>query len=79
VVRSRVSCNGRQGKTTTHSQRKLDDADLVEYRDRFKLPLSDEQAVDLAFCKPAADSPEVFYGLAHHAAPGGSMPRRETE
>ena len=33
-----------QGKMTTHSQKKLDDAALIEFRNRFNLPLSDEQA-----------------------------------
>ncbi|OUM03751.1 pyruvate dehydrogenase (acetyl-transferring), homodimeric type [Variovorax sp. JS1663] len=67
-----------QGKMTTHSQKKLDDADLIEFRNRFALPLSDEQATSLAFYKPAADSPEMRYLLARRAALGGSMPRRET-
>ena len=67
-----------QGKMTTHSQKKLDGDDLLEYRDRFKLPLSDEQAQSLAFYKPAPDSPEMQYLLQRREALGGSMPRRET-
>jgi pyruvate dehydrogenase E1 component len=67
-----------QGKMTTHSQKKLDGEDLLEYRDRFKLPLSDEQAQSLAFYKPAPDSPEMQYLLQRREALGGSMPRRET-
>ncbi|MCP5281304.1 MAG: alpha-ketoglutarate dehydrogenase [Rhodoferax sp.] len=67
-----------QGRMTTHSQKKLDAADLIGFRNRFQLPLSDEQARDLAFVKPADDSPEMQYLHAHRAALGGSMPRRET-
>ncbi len=67
-----------QGRMTTHSQKKLDAADLIGFRNRFQLPLSDEQARDLAFVKPAGDSPEMQYLRAHRAALGGSMPRRET-
>ncbi|MEJ8811990.1 alpha-ketoglutarate dehydrogenase [Variovorax ureilyticus] len=67
-----------QGKMTTHSQKKLDDTDLIEFRNRFNLPLSDEQATTAAFYRPAADSPEMHYLLGHRAALGGSMPRRET-
>ena len=67
-----------QGKMTTHSQKKLDGADLIEFRNRFNLPLSDEQATGLAFYKPADDSPEMRYLRAHRERLGGSLPRRET-
>jgi len=67
-----------QGKMTTHSQKKLDDTDLIEFRNRFNLPLTDEQATTAAFYKPAEDSPEMHYLLGRRAALGGSMPRRET-
>ena len=67
-----------QGRMTTHSQKKLDDTDLLEFRDRFRLPLTDEQATTAAFYKPAAHSAEMHYLLGRRAALGGSMPRRET-
>ncbi|MGJ7509535.1 alpha-ketoglutarate dehydrogenase [Variovorax sp. GT1P44] len=67
-----------QGKMTTHSQKKLDDTDLIEFRNRFNLPLTDEQATQAAFYKPADNSPEMHYLLGRRAALGGSMPRRET-
>ncbi|MDP2261911.1 MAG: alpha-ketoglutarate dehydrogenase [Hydrogenophaga sp.] len=67
-----------QGKMTTHSQKKLDESDLIEFRNRFNLPLSDEQARDLAFIRPADDSAEMRYLREHRAALGGAMPRRET-
>ena len=44
-----------QGRMTTHSQKKLDEAALLEFRNRFNLPLSDEQAKSLEFFKPGAD------------------------
>lgn len=47
-----------QGRMTTHQQKKLERADLLAFRNRFQLPLSDEQAAELAFVKPADDSPE---------------------
>ena len=68
-----------QGKMTTHSQKKLEAQDLIEYRDRFNLPLSDEQAQSLAFYKPAQDSPEIRYLQQRRQALGGAMPRRETQ
>jgi len=67
-----------QGRMTTHSQKKFESADLIGFRNRFNLPLSDEQATSLAFYKPAEDSPEMQYLRAHRAALGGAMPRRET-
>ncbi|MBS3995929.1 MAG: alpha-ketoglutarate dehydrogenase, partial [Hydrogenophaga sp.] len=67
-----------QGKMTTHSQKKLDEGDLIEFRNRFNLPLSDEQAKGLAFIRPAEDSPEMRYLREHRALLGGAMPRRET-
>ena len=67
-----------QGRMTTHSQKKLSDDDLLAFRNRFGLPLSDEQARGLAFHKPAEDSVEMAYLRERRAALGGSMPRRET-
>ena len=67
-----------QGKMTTHSHKKLDEKELVEFRNRFNLPLSDEQATSLAFFKPAEDSPEIQYLLARRQALGGYLPRRDT-
>jgi len=66
-----------QGKMTTHSQKKFDGADLIEFRNRFNLPLSDEQATGLEFFKPADDSPEMRYLREHRERLGGAMPRRE--
>ena len=68
-----------QGRMTTHSQKKLDATDLVEFRNRFNLPLTDEQTKSLAFFKPADHAPEMQYLREHRAALGGAMPRRETE
>ncbi len=67
-----------QGKMTTHSQKKLDGADLIEFRNRFNLPLTDEQATGLAFYKPAEDSAEMQYLRRHRQQLGGYLPRRET-
>jgi pyruvate dehydrogenase E1 component len=67
-----------QGKMTTHSHKKFDETDLIEYRNRFNLPLTDEQATGLAFYKPAPDSPEIQYLEARRAALGGYLPKRET-
>ena len=68
-----------QGKMTTHSQKKLDETALIEFRNRFNLPLSDEQATSLAFYKPAENSPEMQYLHGCRAALGGYVPQRQTQ
>jgi pyruvate dehydrogenase E1 component len=67
-----------QGKMTTHSQKQLGEGDLLEFRNRFNLPLSDEQATGLAFYKPPEDSAEMRYLREHRERLGGAMPRRTT-
>lgn len=65
-----------QGRMTTHQQKKLDTEDLKAFRDRFGLPLSDDDVTQLRFYKPAEDSPEMRYLHARRAALGGYLPRR---
>ncbi|EYC51644.1 pyruvate dehydrogenase [Hylemonella gracilis str. Niagara R] len=65
-----------QGKMTTHSQKKFDETDLIAFRNRFSLPLSDEQVRSLSFYKPADDSPELQYLHAQRQRLGGYLPRR---
>ena len=66
-----------QGKMTTHQQKKLDDDALLAFSDRFALPLSDEDATQLRFFKPAEDSPEMKYLHARRQALGGYLPLRQ--
>jgi pyruvate dehydrogenase E1 component len=67
-----------QGKMTTHSQKKFDETDLIGFRNRFNLPLTDEQATRIDFYKPDAASPEMQYLHAKRAALGGYLPKRDT-
>lgn len=68
-----------QGRMTTHQQKKLELDSLKEFRDRFRLPLSDEQVEHLEFYKPPADSPEMKYLRARREALGGYLPRRRAK
>ena len=68
-----------QGRMTTHSQKKFDGAELIEFRNRFNLPLTDEQVTRIEFFKPADDSPEMRYLHAHRKALGGYLPVRNTQ
>ena len=65
-----------QGKMTTHQQKKLDTETLLEFRDRFQLPISDADCDALKFYKPAADSKAMQHLLQQRAALGGFLPRR---
>jgi pyruvate dehydrogenase E1 component len=65
-----------QGKMTTHSQKKFDDAALIEFRNRFNLPITDTQATSLEFFKPSASSPEMLYLHQQRSKLGGYMPQR---
>jgi len=67
-----------QGKMGTHQQKKLDDAALREFRDRFSLPLTDKELADLRFYHPGEDSPEIRYLRARREALGGYLPARAT-
>jgi len=67
-----------QGRMTTHQQKKLDDDSLLEFRDRFALPLSDDACLSLAFYRPSEDSPELRYLRQRRDALGGCMPRRQS-
>ncbi len=65
-----------EGQNTTHQQKSMDIESLKKFRDRFDLPLTDEQVENLSFYKPADDSPEVKYMAERRAAMGGFVPQR---
>ena len=65
-----------QGRMTTHQQKKLEQDSLIEFRNRFGLPLSDEQVAHLEFYKPEGDSAELTYLRAQRERLGGYLPRR---
>jgi pyruvate dehydrogenase E1 component len=71
--------NAGQGKMTTHSQKKLDDEALIEYRNRFNLPLTDEQATSLTFFRPDEDSEELQYLKQQRNQLGGQLPKRYSD
>jgi pyruvate dehydrogenase E1 component len=65
-----------EGQNTTHQQKSMDIESLKTFRDRFDLPLSDEQVENYAYYKPADDSPEMKYMAERRAAMGGHVPAR---
>ena len=65
-----------EGQNITHQQKSMDFGALKAFRDRFDLPLTDEQVESLSFYKPADDSPEMKYMAERRAAMGGFVPQR---
>ncbi|HET6518826.1 MAG TPA: pyruvate dehydrogenase (acetyl-transferring), homodimeric type, partial [Geminicoccaceae bacterium] len=65
-----------EGQNITHQQKKMGEAHLKEFRDRFSLPISDEQIKEIPFLRFDEGSPELDYLRARRAALGGSLPAR---
>ncbi|MCS6787124.1 MAG: pyruvate dehydrogenase (acetyl-transferring), homodimeric type [Thiobacillaceae bacterium] len=59
-----------------HQQKKLDMDSLKAFRDRFQIPISDEDLPRLPFYRPPEDSPEMKYLRERRAALGGYLPSR---
>ena len=68
-----------QGRMGAHQAKKLEDDALIAFRDRFALPLSDDDVKKLVFYKPADDMPEMKYLHARRRALGGYLPARSAE
>ena len=65
-----------EGQNITHQQKKMTEQALLAFRDRFGLPLSDEQVRDMSLYRPPEDSPEMTFLRERRAALGGSLPAR---
>ena len=65
-----------EGQNITHQQKKMGASSLQLFRDRFNLPLSDEQIEQIPFLRPAEDSPEMAYLRERRTALGGPIPIR---
>jgi pyruvate dehydrogenase E1 component len=68
-----------EGQMITHQAKKMTEAALLAFRDRFELPLSDEQVRNAEYYKPPADSPEMRFLRERREALGGSLPVRRRE
>ncbi|MBZ2209184.1 pyruvate dehydrogenase (acetyl-transferring), homodimeric type [Massilia soli] len=65
-----------EARNTAHQTKKLDDEAIREMRDRFAIPIPDDQLKDIPFFKPADDSPEMMYLHERRKALGGYLPQR---
>jgi pyruvate dehydrogenase E1 component len=65
-----------EGKNITHQQKSLNESELLQFRDRFDIPLSDEEVVGAPLYRPAPNSPEGQYLQERRRALGGFVPQR---
>jgi pyruvate dehydrogenase E1 component len=68
-----------EGQNITHQQKKMTVEQLKAFRDRFNIPVSDDEIADVPFYKPADDSPEIKYLKKQRENLGGFLPSRTTE
>jgi pyruvate dehydrogenase E1 component len=65
-----------EGLNITHQQKKLDDDSLKEFRDRFNIPVSNDDIAHVPYYRPAEDSEEIRYLRSRREALGGFLPQR---
>jgi len=65
-----------EGQNQAHSVKKLDVEGLKAFRDRFDIPIRDEDLEHLPFYRPPADSPELTYMRKQREKLGGYLPQR---
>lgn len=68
-----------EGRNVAHNQKKMDEEQLMHFRNRFGIPVSDSEVAKMPFYRPPADSQEMKYLLQRRQALGGSVPSRPTE
>jgi pyruvate dehydrogenase E1 component len=68
-----------EANNETHSLKKLDLDSLRAFRDRFIIPISDEELKQVPYYKPAHDSPEMRYMRERREALGGPIPARRAQ
>ena len=65
-----------EGRNITHNQKKLNEEELLYFRDRFNIPMSDEEAMKAPFYRFDKDSTEYKYLKERRDALGGPLPIR---
>jgi len=65
-----------EGKNITHQQKKLNEEELRAFRNKFAIPISDEDVAEAPFYKPPVDSEDMTYLHERRQALGGFIPER---
>ncbi|MCX5473586.1 pyruvate dehydrogenase (acetyl-transferring), homodimeric type [Alcaligenes sp. A-TC2] len=67
-----------EGQNINHQLKKMSADAVRAFRDRFQLPVTDEQLEELPYLRPEPGSPEAVYLQQRRAALGGFVPSRRT-
>ncbi|MFM7669278.1 MAG: pyruvate dehydrogenase (acetyl-transferring), homodimeric type, partial [Betaproteobacteria bacterium] len=65
-----------EARNTAHQTKKLDDEAIREMRDRFGIPIPDDQLHEVPLFKPSDDAPEIKYLHERRKQLGGYLPQR---
>jgi pyruvate dehydrogenase E1 component len=65
-----------EGQMIAHQAKKMTHESLTQFRDRFQIPIKDEQLAEMPFISFPEDSEEMKYLREHRAALGGYLPQR---
>ncbi len=65
-----------EAQNITHQQKKMPVDAVEQFRDRFNVPIADEELKDVPYYHPGQDSEEVKYLLARRDSLGGFLPQR---
>ncbi|MFO1063461.1 MAG: pyruvate dehydrogenase (acetyl-transferring), homodimeric type [Pirellulales bacterium] len=65
-----------EGRNVAHNQKKMNEKELLEFRSRFGIPISDEEVGNAPFYKPPKTSVEIKYLEDRRRALGGPVPSR---
>ena len=68
-----------EGRNVAHNQKKMNEEELLEFRTRFGIPISDEEVGKAPFYKPPENSQEIKYMKERRELLGGFVPSRPTE
>lgn len=68
-----------EAQNETHSLKKLDIDSLKKFRDRFAVPISDDELASVPYYRPAANSPEMKYMSKRRKELGGVVPTRKPD
>ncbi len=67
-----------EGRNITHQQKELNERELMQFRDRFAIPLSDDEVVGAPLYRPSRDSREAAYISTRKEVLGGHVPERRS-
>jgi pyruvate dehydrogenase E1 component len=68
-----------EGRNITHQQKKMNEEELIHFRDRFNIPISDEKVAEAPFYHPGEESEEIKYLREQRTKLGGFLPKRNRQ